>query len=127
MLILKKKKINTMIKGKLPNLSAPQAYSQAETKWKQSEKRLRFKPTSEERNSICLGQLDIRFAHRLKDLDTSLIHFSSDTTFIPVTNYHFLTDTSQKKLTLQYNWKENTQYNLIIEKDFAQDTLGRAL
>jgi hypothetical protein len=38
-----------------------------------------------------------------------------------------LTDTSQKKLTLLYNWTENTQYNLIIEKDFAHDTLGRAL
>jgi len=63
----------------------------------------------------------------LKRLDTSLIHFSTDSSFTPLTNYHFSTDSIQKKLTLQYNWKENTPYNLIIEKDFAQDTLGREL
>src|SRR5262249_17024325 len=79
------------------------------------------------------GQLDlldslvITFDVPLKTLDTSLIHFSTDTSFTSITNYHFLTDSIQKKLTLQYNWKENTRYNLILEKDFARDTLGREL
>ena len=36
-------------------------------------------------------------------------------------------DSTRKKITFQYNWKENTAYHLILEKDFAQDTVGRKL
>ena len=32
-----------------------------------------------------------------------------------------------KKLTLSYAWKENTLYHLILQKDFAEDTLGEKL
>ena len=60
-------------------------------------------------------------------MDTTLIHFSSDTTFTPITNYRINEDTTQKKLTFEYNWKENTAYNIIFEKDFAEDTLGNKL
>ncbi len=35
-----------------------------------------------------------------------------------------LLDTSMKKLTLQHKWEANTAYNLIVDKDFAEDTLG---
>jgi hypothetical protein len=30
-------------------------------------------------------------------------------------------------LTFRYNWKENTLYHVILEKNFAEDTLNRAL
>ena len=60
-------------------------------------------------------------------LDTSLIHFSTDSTFLPVTGYRIEEDTSQKKITFRYNWQENTVYHLVLEKNFAEDTLNRAL
>ena len=107
-------------------LASP-ACTQAKTSGNNSEKRLKFQTNVKEGKLDLFDSLTLNFEQPLKDLDTSLIHFSSDSSFTPITNYHLLTDTSQKKLTLLYNWKENTQYNLIIEKDFAQDTLGRAL
>ena len=30
-------------------------------------------------------------------------------------------------MTLTYAWKENTHYHLILQKDFAEDTLGEKL
>jgi hypothetical protein len=83
--------------------------------------------------NLAINQLDlldnftITSEQPIRNLDTSRIHFSSDTSFMPITNYQILMDTSQKKLTFQYNWKENTRYNVILEKDFAEDTSGRKL
>ena len=36
-------------------------------------------------------------------------------------------DSLKKKLALNTTWKENTLYNLILDKDFAEDSLGRKL
>ena len=36
-------------------------------------------------------------------------------------------DTSRKKLTLLHPWIESTGYNLILDKEFAEDTSGRKL
>jgi hypothetical protein len=74
-----------------------------------------------------LNNFTINFEQPLKTLDTSLVHFSTDTTYTPVSNYQILTDSTKKQLTVKYNWKENTRYNLILEKEFAEDTLGRKL
>ncbi len=30
-------------------------------------------------------------------------------------------------MTLRYNWTENTPYHLVLQKDFAEDTLGEKL
>ena len=111
----------------LPQTSKPQPTP----KQKQaagSEKRLKIQANlNENQAKNLLDSLTLSFEQPLKKLDTSLIHFSSDSSFKPITNYHIHTDSSQKKLTLQYNWTENTLYNLILEKDFAEDTSGRAL
>jgi hypothetical protein len=74
-----------------------------------------------------LDNLTITSEVPFKTLDTSLIHFSTDSTFLRVTGYRIEEDTSQKKLTFRYNWKENTLYHVILEKNFAEDTLNRAL
>ena len=110
-----------------PVSSRPQLAPRPKPAGNNSEKRLKFQTNVKEGKLDLFDSLTLNFEQPLKVLDTSLIHFSSDSSFAPITNYHLLADTSKKKLTLPYNWKENTQYNLIIEKDFAQDTLGRAL
>lgn len=92
-----------------------------------AEKQLKVQTNLSDNQLGLLDTLALSFELPLKKLDTSLIHVSSDSTFVPISDYHIFTDTSQKKLTLQYNWKENTRYNLILEKDFAEDTSGRAL
>ena len=110
-----------------PVSSRPQLTTRPKPSANNSEKRLKFQTNTNNGQLDLLDSLVINFEVPLNKLDTSLIHFSTDSSFTPLTNYHFSTDSIQKKLTLQYNWKENTPYNLIIEKDFAQDTLGREL
>ncbi|HEY2721746.1 MAG TPA: Ig-like domain-containing protein [Chitinophagaceae bacterium] len=92
-----------------------------------SEKRLRLQTNISNNQLDLLSNLEISFEQPLKNLDTSLIHFSQDTTFTPVVGYQLLTDSTNKELTLQYKWKENTLYHLVLEKTFAVDTLGRGL
>jgi hypothetical protein len=78
------------------------------------------------------GQLDlhdslvINFEHPVKYLDTSKIHFTTDS-FVTISNYRIDVDTAMKKFKLIYGWKENTGYRLILQKDFAEDTLGEKL
>ena len=45
----------------------------------------------------------------------------------PSPNYSFEEDSSRKKIILHFNWKENTLYHLILDKDFAEDSLGKKL
>ncbi len=92
-----------------------------------TEKRLRLQTNLTGGQFDLLNNLIISFDQPIRNLDTSLIHFSTDTAFTPITNYQIITDSSQKKLTLQYNWKENTFYNIIFDKDFAEDTSGNKL
>ena len=91
------------------------------------EKRLKLQTNLSNGQLDLLSNFTISFEQPWKTLDTALIHFSSDTSFIPISTYQIITDTTRKKLTLQCNWKENTLYNIIVEKDFAEDTLGRKL
>lgn len=46
--------------------------------------------------------------------------------FEPVT-FSVITDTAKKKFSIFHTWQENTQYHLILDKDFAEDTAGKRL
>ena len=92
-----------------------------------TEKRLRIQSNLSNGQLDLLNNLSINTELPLKGLDTSLIHFSSDSSFTPIKNYRIVPDSTRKKLSFQYDWKENTLYHVILEKDFAQDTLGRKL
>lgn len=75
------------------------------------------------------GQLDLHdqliltFGAPLKFYDSSKIRFTLDS-FENITDYRWSLDSTSKKLTLTYNWKEGTGYRLILQKDFGEDTLG---
>lgn len=92
-----------------------------------AEKRFRMQTNLTNGQLDLLNNLTIGFEQPLKNLDTSMIHFSRDSSYIPITGYQVSMDTSKKKLTLQYKWEENTFYHVIAEKSFAEDTLGRGL
>jgi hypothetical protein len=71
-------------------------------------------------------QLELSFANPIRDFDSTKIRFTDDS-FVNVSPYHLELDSSNKKLTLHYAWKENTGYKLILQKEFAEDTLGEKL
>ncbi len=91
------------------------------------EKRLVIKTNLDGNRQDLLGNLVLSVEQPLRGLDSSRIHFSSDSSFQPVSGYRWIRDSTSTQLTLLYPWKENTLYNLVIDKDFAEDTLGRKL
>ncbi len=72
-------------------------------------------------------QFEISFAVPIKNYDSSKIRFSTDTTYTEITQFHYVLDSTNKKLTVYYNWKENTLYHFILQKDFATDSLSEHL
>lgn len=72
------------------------------------------------------SQLELSFQTPLKYFDSSKISFSSDS-FTTISNYHLVLDSTSKKLTLTYAWKPGTLYHVILQKDFAEDTLNEKL
>ena len=74
-----------------------------------------------------LSNLEIYFKQApLKYFDTSKIVFTNEK-YEPLKGYRYIKDTSNQKITLVYNWTENTAYNLIVGKDVAEDTAGHKL
>jgi uncharacterized protein (DUF2141 family) len=75
-----------------------------------------------------LTKLEMQFATPLKFFDSSKIRFT-DEKFkdIDSSKYHYEKDTTGKKITLLYKWTSGTQYHLIADKEFAEDTLGNKL
>ena len=73
-----------------------------------------------------LDSLKISFQTKLKTLDSTKIHFL-DGKFNPVPSYTILHDSAGKGLTIVTKWLPDSPYHLILEKDFAEDSLGRKL
>jgi len=91
---------------------------------KSDERRLKF--TSSGNMQDLLGDFYLNFERPLRNLDTTKIQVSTDSTFNPVTA-RWEIDSLKKRLTLKTTWKESTRYNLILDKDFAEDSSGRKL
>ncbi len=72
------------------------------------------------------NQLELSFGTPLKFYDSSKMRFTIDS-FQNITEYHWMLDSTSKKLTLTTAWKPGTPYHLILQKDFAEDTLGDKL
>ncbi len=91
------------------------------------DKRLRLETNLANQELDILGQLEISFkAAPLKFFDSTKVQFVSEK-FERLSGYRYITDSSNKKITLQYAWVPNTAYNLIVDKDFAEDSLGHKL
>ncbi len=91
------------------------------------DKRLRVETSLDNEQLGLLDSFHLFFrAAPLKFFDTSKLVLT-DEKYESLVNYRFMQDTSAKQVTLLYPWTENTGYNLIIDKDFAEDTAGRKL
>jgi hypothetical protein len=74
-----------------------------------------------------LQKFSFQFDKPLRNFDSAKVHFTYDTTYTPVTGHTWSIDSTKKKITLTYPWTENTRYHLVLQKDFAADTLGQQL
>lgn len=69
--------------------------------------------------------LTLTFNAPLKSFDSSAIILQEDSTHRAV-SYHFIKDTAKNKISLDYNWKEDMPYRLLLDSAFATDTSGLA-
>ena len=92
-----------------------------------ADKRLKYQTTISNNRHDLLKKFSFLFDRPLRRFDSSKLRIATDTLYTPVTEYTWSTDSTKKKLTLNYPWQENTLYHLILEKDFATDTLGHQL
>ncbi|MBC7947138.1 MAG: Ig-like domain-containing protein [Chitinophagaceae bacterium] len=92
-----------------------------------NDKRLKFQTSISGENHDLLKPFSFTFEKPIRRFDSTKVRLATDSTFTTVTNYRWSFDTSRKKLSLRHTWKENTLYHLIMEKDFATDTLGYQL
>ncbi len=95
---------------------------------KEKDKRLQFSTTIKNGQFDVLDTLTFVFANALKIFDSSQLRFT-DENYKDIRNYHFIHDSTNKKITLVYNWMDvlDTKFYLIATKEFAQDSAGRKL
>jgi hypothetical protein len=70
--------------------------------------------------------LELSFALPIRDFDSTGVRLTNDS-FQDFKQIQFEFDSTSKKLTIIHPWKEDTRYYLILQKDFADDTLGEKL
>lgn len=92
-----------------------------------TDKRLRFTQEPAAGGTLDL-QTDfvLNFPSPLRTLDTTKISLSTDSSFVP-TAYRVRLDSARTALRFRASWKEGTVYNLILDRDFAEDSAGRKL
>lgn len=92
-----------------------------------ADKRLKFQPNLNNNQQDLLGDLVLNFETTLKRFDSTGLRLYTDSTYQPVTELSMKTDSLASSITIQTNWKENTLYNLVLDKEFAEDSTGRKL
>ena len=103
----------------------PASASSAANK-KNPEKLLKFTTSLSSNIQDLRTPLTLNFAVPLKNYDSSKIHLT-DTLFHPISTAVILMDSTFKQITVKNNWIEDTKYKLVLEKDFAIDTLADEL
>lgn len=113
-------------KEKKPTVAAPAAKKNNKEKEKKDDI-LRIASNLDKGTQDLLDSFKLFFRpDPLKNFDSSKIRFT-DEKFETLPNAHFIPDSNISTISLGYNWTENTAYNIIIDKDFGEDTLGRKL
>ena len=108
---------------KKPATPAPAA-TQKPNKAASQDKRLRYRTNLQSGELDLLGNLDLVFNDPLKKFDSSKVQLL-DGNFKPLTGYTLTPDSTHKKFSYQYPWKENTAMVMILDKEFAEDSAGK--
>ena len=91
-----------------------------------TDNRLRYTTSLDNGSQDLLSPLQLRFLKPLKTLDSSKILFA-DSNYIALKGVGISLDTSKTILSINYPWKEQTQFRIIIPKDAVADTGGMGL
>ena len=109
------------------------AYAEEKPKPKESgtsaasaDKSLKYSTSIANGRQDLLTPLTIQFNRKLKDFDSLKIKLT-DTLSNPLKSVAISIDSTNKKITIKNQWLDNSDYKLIIAKDFATDTLGTGL
>src|SRR5215203_551216 len=93
---------------------------------KSDERRLRFSTNLSGNAQDLLGDFNLKFEQPLRNFDSTKLQLSTDSAFNSAGG-RWQMDSLKKNLALKINWKENTLYHLILDKDFAEDSSRRKL
>lgn len=93
---------------------------------KNPEKLLKYTTSLSSATQDLLTPLTVQFEVPLKSFDSLKIRLT-DTLYHPVGGVNISLDTTGKLIIIKNNWIEDNFYELIIDKDFATDTLGDEL
>jgi uncharacterized protein (DUF2141 family) len=85
------------------------------------DRRLRYLPVLDNGQQDLMSNLPLFFNRKLFAVDTTKIQLT-DTNYRAVNGYTIQLDTSRKKLIINYPWKENTVYKLVLQKEAFADT-----
>jgi hypothetical protein len=91
-----------------------------------NEKRLRFTTVPPSGNLDLQSNFVLNFQSPLRVFDSTLVAVTADTTYTPVA-YSALLDSSRTSVSFRSTWRPGTTYNLILQRDFAEDSAGRKL
>lgn len=92
-----------------------------------TDKRLKFQTNLMNGQQDLLSDFVLSFETPLRSFDSSKIRLYTDSSFNPVATYQFIKDSTGRKLVLSQNWKENSLYHIILDKEFAEDSTGKKL
>lgn len=92
-----------------------------------TDKRLKFQTNLSNNQQDLLGELTLNFETALKRFDSTSLRLYTDSSYKPVTALTMLRDSLSRNITMQTTWQENTLYNLVLDKEFAEDSAGRKL
>ena len=91
------------------------------------EKRLKYTTSLEGDLQDILSAFTINFENPLKTFTPSRISVSTDSTFTPFKDYKFSLDSTAQIVTMNVAWELGKRYNLILERDFASDSINRQI
>jgi len=92
-----------------------------------SDKRLKYQTNLSAGQQDLLRDFVLTFEEPLRNFDSLKIRLFTDSAFNSVSGYRFDKDSTGKNITLVNTWKENIQYHLVMDKDFADDSSDRRL
>ena len=75
-----------------------------------------------------LDTFRLTFSSGLKIFDSTQLRFTDENyKDLPLTQYRYVRDTTNKIFTLLFTWPTDTKFHLVLPRTFGQDSLGRKL
>ncbi len=93
---------------------------------KNEDRRLRYTPETEQGYQDILSPLSLNFNRKIFSFDSTKIGLY-DTSYQLIKGATVSLDSARTRVSLRYNWKENTYYRVLIAKDALADSMNVGL